>query len=65
MSASLPTLGTGVNGWTVMTDDIGVYGNSCPGEGTNWLPAPLGHWAGTMRLHVPRAEVLEGGGAHR
>jgi hypothetical protein len=32
MPASLPTLGTSVNGWTVMTDDTGVYGNSCPGE---------------------------------
>lgn len=28
MVASLPTLGTSVNGWTVMTDTIGVYGNS-------------------------------------
>jgi hypothetical protein len=28
MLASLPTLGTSVNGWTVMTDNIGVYGNS-------------------------------------
>lgn len=28
MMASLPTLGTSVNGWTVMTDNIGVYGNA-------------------------------------
>lgn len=28
MTASLPTLGTSVNGWTVMTDTIGVYGNA-------------------------------------
>ena len=28
MLASLPTLGASVNGWTVMTDNIGVYGNS-------------------------------------
>ncbi len=28
MVASVPTLGTSVNGWTVMADDIGVYGNS-------------------------------------
>lgn len=28
MLASLPTLGTSANGWTVMTDNIGVYGNS-------------------------------------
>lgn len=28
MLASLSTLGTSVNGWTVMTDNIGVYGNS-------------------------------------
>ena len=28
MLASLPTLGTSVNGWTVMADNIGVYGNS-------------------------------------
>jgi hypothetical protein len=28
MLASLPTLGANVNGWTVMTDNIGVYGNS-------------------------------------
>jgi hypothetical protein len=26
--ASLPTLGTSVNGWTVMTSNIGVYGNA-------------------------------------
>ena len=30
MLASLPTLGTSVNGWTVMTDNIGVYGNCVP-----------------------------------
>jgi hypothetical protein len=28
MLASLPRLGTSVNGWTVMTDEIGVYGNA-------------------------------------
>ncbi len=28
MLASLPTLGASVNGWTVMTDNIGVYGNA-------------------------------------
>jgi len=28
MLAALPTLGTSVNGWTVMSDNIGVYGNS-------------------------------------
>jgi len=28
MVASLPTLGASVNGWTVMADNIGVYGNS-------------------------------------
>ncbi|KAA0081253.1 DUF1254 domain-containing protein [Mycolicibacterium sp. P9-64] len=28
MLASLPILGTSANGWTVMTDNIGVYGNS-------------------------------------
>lgn len=28
MLGSLPTLGTSVNGWTVMTDNVGVYGNS-------------------------------------
>lgn len=28
MAAALPTLGASVNGWTVMTDTIGVYGNS-------------------------------------
>ena len=28
MQASLPTLGTSVNGWTVMTSNIGVYGNA-------------------------------------
>jgi hypothetical protein len=28
MAASLPTLGTSVNGWTVMTSNIGVYGNA-------------------------------------
>ncbi|CAN5559368.1 DUF1254 domain-containing protein [soil metagenome] len=28
MLASLPTLGTSVNGWTVMTSNIGVYGNA-------------------------------------
>jgi hypothetical protein len=28
MLASLPTLGTSANGWTVMTDNVGVYGNS-------------------------------------
>jgi hypothetical protein len=27
MASALPTLGTRVNGWTVMTDTIGVYGN--------------------------------------
>lgn len=28
MLAAVPTLGTSVNGWTVMTDNIGVYGNA-------------------------------------
>lgn len=28
MLASLPTLGTSVNGWTVLTENIGVYGNA-------------------------------------
>lgn len=28
MLASLPSLGTSVNGWTVMTENIGVYGNA-------------------------------------
>lgn len=28
MLASLPTLGNSVNGWTVMTSNIGVYGNA-------------------------------------
>ncbi len=28
MAASLPTLGTNVNGWTVLTDTMGVYGNA-------------------------------------
>jgi len=28
MTASLPTIGRSVNGWTVMTEQIGVYGNA-------------------------------------
>ncbi|MCP9272149.1 DUF1254 domain-containing protein [Mycolicibacterium arenosum] len=28
MTASLPTLGTSANGWNVLADNIGVYGNS-------------------------------------